>query len=568
MSPLNTAYVDTVVRCEVLLGGTPMPDDVQLLSVRVDLAIGLPDRAQIRVQDPDFAFADSKVLDPGSPVEIRTAYGEAAYERIFTGVVLALEADFDATGSTLDITAMHEASALQRRTSSRGFRDVTAADAIKAVGAGDVQRVDCPSPVYKVLHQAAETDWDFIRRIASEHGGEIVTKDGDVHVQPIDQTTADVASFAFGETILSFRPRLTASRQVDEVEVKGWNPDAKAAVAGQARLTPPMSAQQALLDSAVRGGQGGTLRIPRAVDTAGHATALAKGAAKRLGRAAVEAELLVQGSPILVPGASVKLTGVGKRFSGRHRIVSATHLIADGGYETRMHLGSEPPQLATDGAARPRVQTEGLLIGIVSSLGSEPADVGKVKLKLPALDERFETGWARVAHEAAGKGRGVVAPLHVDDEVVVGFEHGDPSRPIVLGALFNGRDKPGDVLSDTKLSYAARLPKDVDVLTNGKTTAESEKGLTVGAKGGPVSLSAKDAIELRSTTGDITLQATGNATIDAKGQVQIKGIAAVKISATGQVVLETQGQLQLRGTQVAIQGTAMVQVTAPMVMLG
>ena len=30
-----------------------------------------------------------------------------------------------------------------------------------------------------------------------------------------------------------------------------------------------------------------------------------------------------------------------------------------------------------------------------------------------------------------------------DEEVVIGFEHGDSRRPIVLGSTFNGKDKPG-----------------------------------------------------------------------------------------------------------------------------
>ena len=30
----------------------------------------------------------------------------------------------------------------------------------------------------------------------------------------------------------------------------------------------------------------------------------------------------------------------------------------------------------------------------------------------------------------------------VDDEVLVGFEHGDIHRPYVIGALWNGKDQP------------------------------------------------------------------------------------------------------------------------------
>jgi chaperonin GroEL len=38
----------------------------------------------------------------------------------------------------------------------------------------------------------------------------------------------------------------------------------------------------------------------------------------------------------------------------------------------------------------------------------------------------------------------------VDEEVIVGFEHGDTRRPIVLGSLFNGKDKPGAELEQNK----------------------------------------------------------------------------------------------------------------------
>src|SRR3712207_8369590 len=36
----------------------------------------------------------------------------------------------------------------------------------------------------------------------------------------------------------------------------------------------------------------------------------------------------------------------------------------------------------------------------------------------------------------------------VDDEVLVAFEHGDPRYPYVLGALWNGRDKPPEANAD------------------------------------------------------------------------------------------------------------------------
>ena len=49
----------------------------------------------------------------------------------------------------------------------------------------------------------------------------------------------------------------------------------------------------------------------------------------------------------------------------------------------------------------------------------------------------YESDWARVAQFGAGKKSGASFPPEVGDEVLIGFEFGDPRRPYVLGGLFN-----------------------------------------------------------------------------------------------------------------------------------
>ena len=52
------------------------------------------------------------------------------------------------------------------------------------------------------------------------------------------------------------------------------------------------------------------------------------------------------------------------------------------------------------------------------------------------------SAWVRVAHPV---GRTDAAPAYIPeigDEVVVQFEQGDPSRPIIVGSMYNGVDKP------------------------------------------------------------------------------------------------------------------------------
>ncbi|MBG6082926.1 type VI secretion system secreted protein VgrG [Rubrivivax gelatinosus] len=55
---------------------------------------------------------------------------------------------------------------------------------------------------------------------------------------------------------------------------------------------------------------------------------------------------------------------------------------------------------------------------------------------------RRGSAWVRVAQSLAGAGWGSVFVPRVGAEVLVGFLNGELDRPVVLGALFNGRDPP------------------------------------------------------------------------------------------------------------------------------
>ena len=87
----------------------------------------------------------------------------------------------------------------------------------------------------------------------------------------------------------------------------------------------------------------------------------------------------------------------------------------------------------------------------------DPEGMGRVKVALPWVPDaggisgiekggRYEA-WARLATLSAGSGRGSWFLPEVDDEVLVSFEAGIPSRPVVVGALWNGKDTP-PVLAD------------------------------------------------------------------------------------------------------------------------
>jgi uncharacterized protein involved in type VI secretion and phage assembly len=90
----------------------------------------------------------------------------------------------------------------------------------------------------------------------------------------------------------------------------------------------------------------------------------------------------------------------------------------------------------------------GLFYGVYPALVTDltdPDKQGRVKVKLPwspdTGSESYEV-WARLAVLMAGNNRGTWYIPDVNDEVLVSFEGGNPRRPYVVGALWNGADAP------------------------------------------------------------------------------------------------------------------------------
>ena len=83
------------------------------------------------------------------------------------------------------------------------------------------------------------------------------------------------------------------------------------------------------------------------------------------------------------------------------------------------------------------------VIGIVTD-NKDPSKLGRVKVKFPILSDKDTSFWCPIIMLGAGKNRGWFFIPEKDDEVLCLFEHGDLDRPLVVGALWNGKDKPSD----------------------------------------------------------------------------------------------------------------------------
>jgi uncharacterized protein involved in type VI secretion and phage assembly len=156
----------------------------------------------------------------------------------------------------------------------------------------------------------------------------------------------------------------------------------------------------------------------------------------------------------------------------------------------------------------------------------DPDQQGRVKVRLPwspdAGDSNYET-WARLATMMGGNNRGTFFIPDVDDEVLVAFEGGNPRRPYVVGALWNGQDSPPEQMDGAGENYLKTILSrqgvritldDTDGAT--KLRLETPEGQSIVLSDEDLSIVAQDA------TGNSIKLAPEGITITAVSQVEVQ----------------------------------------------
>jgi uncharacterized protein involved in type VI secretion and phage assembly len=193
----------------------------------------------------------------------------------------------------------------------------------------------------------------------------------------------------------------------------------------------------------------------------------------------------------------------------------------------------------------------GVVVGVVTN-NQDPDGLGRVKVKFPWLSDADESYWARIVSPMAGKERGLYCLPEVDDEVLVGFEHGDVRFPYVLGALWNGKDKPPADNSDGKNNVRLLKSRSGHVIRlsdeNGKEKIEivdkSEKNSIVfDTANNTITITADKDIILSAPQGTIKLDGQ---------KIEAKSSADAKLEAGAGLDVKASGTLNIKGATVNI----------------
>ena len=242
-------------------------------------------------------------------------------------------------------------------------------------------------------------------------------------------------------------------------------------------------------------------------------------------------------------------------------------------------LGFRPPRVT----AMPQIRGPQ-----TATVTDGPDEFGRVKVKFHWADGE-PSGWVRVAQSWAFNQMGTQFLPRVDSEVVAEFLDGDPDQPIIVGMVYNGKNKlpfstpanktqsgmrganwgdPGTVDKSNELRFEDRSGSEEIFLHAQKDfrrVVANDDALTVEQGNRTLKINMGNVIETLDMGDYSTKLSLGNhdVKLDA-GKSTIEALQSITLKVGGNSVTIDQTGVQIKGLMVKIEGQAMLDAKAPM----
>jgi phage protein D len=564
-----TNQVQLTSQANIKINGSDIQRDVlsKINEIVVDQHTHLPDMFTITLGDPGLELLDNGPFDLTKEIEIIAETEDGTKYSLIKGEITALEPDFaEGMNARLIVRGYNKLHRLFRETHSKAYLNVKDSDIASQIAGnlGLPATVDTTSTVYEHVFQHNQSDLAFLMQRAWRIGYECFISDGTLFFRKPPAPSAGV-TLAWGEDLHSFRPRMTLAEQVDEVNVKGWNPDSQQGIVGKAQsgnLYPKIGESKDGAKWSHNFGSGKKVIVDQPVVSQAEADILAKARLDEISGAFIIAEGEAFRQPDIRAGKSVELKGLGKRLSGTYLVTNVLHIYTPEGLREVFKVsGSRMGMLTEQMIRQPLDRWTGVVTALVTNT-SDPDKSGRVKLKFPWLDNDAESAWARVAGMGSGNESGLCLIPAVGDEVLVTFVHGDFDQPIVLGGLWSGKNKLA------KETGAANGGEEPLIRTWHSNTGHviavydnaEDKIEIVTAGGESITLSDKDKkITYQNSQVTIVLEET-KYSVDAGTEINIKAGTNLKLESGANMTIKAGGNLDINATgQINIKG-AMVNI--------
>ena len=170
---------------------------------------------------------------------------------------------------------------------------------------------------------------------------------------------------------------------------------------------------------------------------------------------------------------------------------------------------------------------------------ADPHGAGRVQVRMNWQTDNMRTSWVRVMTPDGGgskdvkSNRGFVFIPEVGDQVLLGFRHGDPARPYVMGSLFNGTTGGGGGQGNNYKSLTSRRGSSLKLDdSKGSVTLHDKGGVSMTFDGaGNATTNAKSSNFVNAGTNNVINVGNGSSVIssDSDGNITLKGSTAITL---------------------------------------
>ena len=207
---------------------------------------------------------------------------------------------------------------------------------------------------------------------------------------------------------------------------------------------------------------------------------------------------------------------------------------------------------------------------------------GRVQVQMNWQAEKMSTDWLRVMAPDGGSSdqvksnRGFVFIPEVGDHVLVGFRHGDPNRPYVMGSLFNGTTGAGGFAENHLKSLTTRSGSTITFDDTAHTIllqTTHANSIFVDEKNGTIAISSAEEVNVNTKNVNINASENMNVNVGKDFNMQVGEEASVNVGKNSSVSIqgnyskniEKDSQISVNGNQnTEIHGKLVTDVTKSM----
>lgn len=195
-------------------------------------------------------------------------------------------------------------------------------------------------------------------------------------------------------------------------------------------------------------------------------------------------------------------------------------------------------------------------LGIVTSVfpHSSEGDKDNYECNVRIKNSDLELRGVQIATQAYG----LVMPPSVGDLVLIDFVGGDVNFPIVIGRIYNEKDRP-PVSKTGELVYSVPYEEDKELR---RVYIQLPGGMKICLRDAEVTVTAGGTKVTIQRGGDVTIESNGDVKIKSKGDTSIEAEGDMSISASN-LEISTQKDLSISsGNDLKVEGKGNVNVTA------